>query len=160
MIKEMQQNGCTVGSHSVSHPFPSRVKSHAKKGPEAYKDFLKLELGMSRKFLKSRFGEPVTTYVYPGGYYTEEMFTIGDEAGYEFYFTVKPGKVRRDSPNHTLPSAVIWSSTFVYSDMLGASVISPKSASDRYGVSIGTRCFTRLKATSCSSRSRSTSTWS
>lgn len=107
MIKEMQQNGCTIGSHSVSHPFPSTVKSHAKKGPEEYDKFLRKELGHSRKFLMSKFKEPVTTYAYPGGYFTEEMFKIGDELGYEFYFTVKPGKVRRDSPNHTLPRYII-----------------------------------------------------
>lgn len=107
MIKEMQQHGCTIGSHSVSHSFPSTVKSHAKKGPQAYDTFLRLELDVSRRFLHGKFKEPVTTYAYPGGYFTKEMFPIGDAAGYEFYFTVKPGKIRRDSSNYTLPRYIV-----------------------------------------------------
>ncbi|MDA1007283.1 MAG: polysaccharide deacetylase family protein [Verrucomicrobia bacterium] len=107
MIKEMQQNGCTIGSHSVSHPFPSTVKSHAKKGPDDYNAFLRTELGESRRFLKDKFGEEVTTYAYAGGYYTDEMFAIGNEAGYELFLTVKPGKVRRDSPRHTIPRYIV-----------------------------------------------------
>lgn len=107
MIKEMQQHGCTIGSHSVSHPFPSTVKKHAKEGPEAYEKFLRRELGESRRFLRERFGEAVTTYAYPGGYYTGEMFPIAEEAGYEVLFTVKDGKVRRDAPNHSLPRYIV-----------------------------------------------------
>lgn len=111
MIKEMQQNGCTIGSHSVSHPLPTQVKAQAKKGPEAYQKFLRTEFGESRKFLKAKFKEPVTTYAYPGGYFPSEMFPFGDDAGYECFFTVAPGKVRRDSSNHALPRYIVHGTT-------------------------------------------------
>ncbi|NNC86951.1 MAG: polysaccharide deacetylase family protein [Akkermansiaceae bacterium] len=107
MIKEMQKHGCSIGSHSVSHPFPGTVKRHAAKGPDAYQKFLHTEMVDSREFLKARFDVPVTTYAYPGGYYTDEMFPIAQEAGYEFLFTVKPGKVRLNSDNRSLPRYII-----------------------------------------------------
>ncbi len=35
MIREMVLSKlCTIGSHSVSHPFPSKIKKAAKEGPE------------------------------------------------------------------------------------------------------------------------------
>ena len=107
MIKEMQQHGCTIGSHSVSHPFPGTVKRHARKGEEDYFKFLRAEYGDSKAFLEKRFSKPVTAYAYPGGYLTEDMFPIGDEFGYKFFFTVKPGKIRRNSPNRTLARYII-----------------------------------------------------
>ncbi len=111
MIKEMQQNGCTIGSHSVSHALPAQGKAQAKKGPEAYHQFLRSEFGDSRKFLMDKFKEPVTTYAYPGGYFPSEMFPFGDDAGYECFFTVVPGKVRRDSSNHALPRYIVHGTT-------------------------------------------------
>ena len=108
MIKEMVESDlCTIGSHSVSHPFPSKVKNAAKAGPEAYTKFLRTELGDSKKFLDEKFKIKVTTYAYPGGYQTEEMFPIADEFGYDHLFTVKPGKVRRDSNRYTLPRYIV-----------------------------------------------------
>ena len=108
MINEMVDSGlCTIGSHSVSHPFPSDVKKAAKKGPEAYDQFLQTELGDSKRFLEDTFEGDITTYAYPGGYFTDEMFPIANELGYDHLFTVKPGKVRRDSASHTLPRYIV-----------------------------------------------------
>ena len=107
MIREMQKNGATIGSHSVSHPFPGTVKSQARKGPKAFDAFLRREFGDSKSFLQERFGQPITTYAYPGGYHTEEMFPVADEYGYEFLFTVLPGKIRRNLDNRTLPRYII-----------------------------------------------------
>ena len=33
MIKEMMKHGATIGSHSVTHPFPQAVKASRKRGP-------------------------------------------------------------------------------------------------------------------------------
>ncbi len=108
MIREMVGSDlCTIGSHSVSHPFPSKVKKAAKAGPEAYEKFIRTELGDSKKFLDENFKTNVTTYAYPGGYHTDEMFPIADEFGYDHLFTVKPGKIRRDSNRHTLPRYIV-----------------------------------------------------
>ena len=107
MIKEMMKHGATIGSHAVSHPYPATVKKHRKEGPDAFDKFLRNEMGESKRFLEAKFGEAVTTYAYPGGYQTREMFALGEEFGYEHLFTVLPGKVRRDTPNHSVPRYVI-----------------------------------------------------
>ena len=108
MIREMMDSQlCSIGSHSVSHPFPSKVKKAAAQGPEAYQAFLRKELGTSKSFLEETFQTKITTYAYPGGYHTPEMFPLAEEFGYHYLFTVKPGKVRRDSPAETLPRYIV-----------------------------------------------------
>ena len=107
MIKEMMANGCSIGSHSVSHPFPGAIKRQAAKGPKIYDAFLRREFGESKRILESKFEQPVTTFAYAGGYYVEEMFPLAEELGYEFLFTVVPGKIRRDLDNRVLPRYII-----------------------------------------------------
>ncbi|MGB0992488.1 MAG: polysaccharide deacetylase family protein [Akkermansiaceae bacterium] len=107
MIKEMMKNGCTIGSHSVSHPYPSVVKKKRAEGAEPFTKFLQVEFGQSRKILESKFSEKVITYVYPGGFYTGEMFPVAGEAGYEFLFTCDPEKTTRATPNYTIPRYII-----------------------------------------------------
>ena len=107
MIKEMMANGATIGSHSVTHPYPQTVKQNRKRGEEAYAKFLRTEMGESKRFLESKFGTEVDTYAYPGGYFTEEMFGTADQIGYTHLFTVHPGKVKRSVPNNVLPRYVI-----------------------------------------------------
>ncbi len=107
MIKEMQKNGCTIGSHSISHPFPSKVKKEKAKGPESFTKYLQHELGDSRKKLKAKFGTLVNSYAYPGGFVTDEMLPVAKENGYDCMFTVLPGKTRRSSPDLLLPRYII-----------------------------------------------------
>ncbi len=107
MIKEMMKNGCTIGSHSVSHPYPSEVRKHQRKGEDAYKKFIDTELGESKKILEKSFSQPITTYVYPGGVHTPEMFEAASTLGYQHLFTVKPGKVTRKSDDNILPRYII-----------------------------------------------------
>ena len=107
MIKEMMANGATLGSHSVSHPFPQEVKKFRKQGEEAFDKFLNTEMGESKRFLEGKFGGKVETYAYPGGYFTEEMLTKATELGYTHLFTVHPGKVKRSVSNNVLPRYVI-----------------------------------------------------
>jgi peptidoglycan/xylan/chitin deacetylase (PgdA/CDA1 family) len=107
MIKEMMKHGATVGSHSVTHPFPQAVKANRKRGAETYDKFLDKEMGESKRFLEEKFGEPVTTYAYPGGFFTEEMLTKAGQLGYTHLFTVQPGKVKITNPNEVLPRYII-----------------------------------------------------
>lgn len=107
MVKEMMLHGASVGSHSTSHPYPKAVKESQKAGSDEYEAFLDLEMGESKRFLEKTFGITISTYVYPGGFYTEEMFTKADELGYSHLFTVLPGKVTQESNDQTLPRYVI-----------------------------------------------------
>jgi peptidoglycan/xylan/chitin deacetylase (PgdA/CDA1 family) len=107
MIQEMIKAGATIGSHSVSHPYPIVFKSHRKKGPDKYDAFLRKEMGESKRFLESKFGVKAETYSYPGGFMTEEMLPLASEFGYTYAFTVQPGKVKRSTPDETLPRYMI-----------------------------------------------------
>lgn len=107
MIQEMLAHGASIGSHSVTHPFPITVKKYRKKGPVAYNIFLRKEMGESKTYLESKFPAKVTTYAYPGGFYTDEMLTLGDAFHYDFMFTVLPGKIKRSLRNETLPRNII-----------------------------------------------------
>ncbi len=107
MIEEMIRSGATIGSHSVSHPYPLTVKSHRKKGPDAYDAYLRKEMGESKRFLESKFKVKAATYSYPGGFFTEEMLPLAKEFGYTHAFTVQPGKVKRSMPDANLPRYMI-----------------------------------------------------
>ena len=108
MIKEMLDSKlCSLGSHSVSHPFPSQIKKEAEKGAEDYEKFLRKEFGDSKVFLEKTFKKKITSYAYPGGYHTGEMYPLAKEIGYKELFTVEPGKVRRNSPGEALPRYIV-----------------------------------------------------
>ena len=107
MITEMVATGATIGSHSVSHPYPLTVKNYQKKGADIYDAYLRKEIGESKRFLESKFPVKVSAYAYPGGYFTEEMIKIGKEFHYDFMFTVLPGKISRVNPNENLPRYII-----------------------------------------------------
>lgn len=107
MIKEMQKHGATIGSHSMSHPYPGTVKTQQRKGPKLYAEFLEREMGQSQAFLEKNFGQKVNTYCYPGGFHTDEMFVLGAKYQYDHMFTVLPGKIKRDTDDRTLPRYVI-----------------------------------------------------
>ncbi len=98
-IRVLIEEGVTIGSHSVSHPFPQEFRRRAR-GPAAdYQAWLDTEFRESRAFLENRFGIKVTTYAYPGGYYTPEMAQRGTtDWGYEALFTCNPVRTSWDTP--------------------------------------------------------------
>jgi peptidoglycan/xylan/chitin deacetylase (PgdA/CDA1 family) len=107
MIREMMANGGTIGSHSVSHPYPQAVKAKKNLGAEIFDAFLQNELGTSKQFLEEKFSVAVPTYAYPGGFFTDEMLSKAEQIGYSHLFTVQPGKVKITSPNNILPRYII-----------------------------------------------------
>lgn len=111
MIDEMLENGMTIASHSVSHPFPSAYKKKRKQGEAEYTEFLKTEIGESKVELEKQFQQSVRSYIYPGGYYTEDMFPVLRTHGYEYAFSVKPGKVTLDSKDLEIPRYVVLGTT-------------------------------------------------
>lgn len=107
MISELLQQGGSLGSHSVSHPYPATIKAHRKKGEHDFDAFLRKEMGESKRFIESKFSTSSTTYAYPGGFVTEEMLPLADEFGYTSLFTVIPGKIKRSTPDKRLPRYMI-----------------------------------------------------
>ena len=107
MISEILQQGGSLGSHSVSHPYPATIQAHRKKGEHDCDAFLRQEMGESKRVIESKFSTSSTTYAYPGGFVTEEMFPLADEFGYTSLFTVIPGKIKRSTPDKRLPRYMI-----------------------------------------------------
>ena len=107
MIKEMQKHGCSIGSHSVSHPYPAAVKAERAKGEASFRSYLRKEMGQSRKKLQQQFTGDISCYAYPGGFLTGEMLPIAAELGYQCLFTVMPGKTTRSTSNFTIPRYII-----------------------------------------------------
>jgi peptidoglycan/xylan/chitin deacetylase (PgdA/CDA1 family) len=107
MIEEMLKSGASIGSHSVSHPYPVEIKNQRKKGFDPYDAYLRKEMGESKRFLETKLATTVSCYAYPGGFYTAEMIPLGAEFGYDHLFTVIPGKVKRAAPNSSLPRYII-----------------------------------------------------
>ncbi|MEI6607605.1 MAG: polysaccharide deacetylase family protein [Verrucomicrobiota bacterium] len=108
MITEMLQHGGSLGSHSVSHPYPTTIKAFRKKGAHDFDAFLRKEIGESKRFIETKFSTTVTTYAYPGGFVTDEMWPIAEEFGYTTLFTVTPGKIHRATPDQRLPRYMIF----------------------------------------------------
>jgi peptidoglycan/xylan/chitin deacetylase (PgdA/CDA1 family) len=106
-IREMMAGGAEVGSHSVSHPLPSKIRGLEKRAPEEADAFLRMEMKDSKQFLEDLIAKPVRTYAYPGGYNTEREQEIGVEAGYEALFTVNPARVNWDMPASTLARYIV-----------------------------------------------------
>ena len=92
MIREMQNHGATIGSHSTSHYYPKTWKEAESSGEAALNTMLDIEIGESHKRLSALFG-PIKTYCYPGGYVTQPMVDHLPGYGYVAAFTVIPGKV-------------------------------------------------------------------
>ena len=106
-IRDIMANKGEVGSHSVSHPLPSKIKGLSKRNPEEADTFLRMEMKDSKQFLEDMLALPIRTYAYPGGYNTEREQEIGKEAGYEALFTVNPARVTWDMPAGRLPRYII-----------------------------------------------------
>lgn len=106
-IREILASRGEVGSHSVSHPLPSKIKGLQRKSTEEADSFLDVEMKDSKQFLEDLLASPVRTYAYPGGYNTEREQEIGKEVGYEALFTVNPARVTWDMPASTLSRFII-----------------------------------------------------
>ncbi len=97
-IREMMQNGATVGSHSANHLYPRSWKNAKKKGAEELAALADKEIKDSKATLTEKLpGAAIDTYCYPGGFFTPEMIAKVEESGYQAAFTVVPKKVTKDT---------------------------------------------------------------
>lgn len=97
-IREIMAAGGEVGSHSVSHPYKSKIDSMFRKSTADGEGFLRMEMKDSKQFLEDLLAVKVPTYAYPGGFFSPREEEIGKEAGYEAMFTVNPAKATWDTP--------------------------------------------------------------
>jgi peptidoglycan/xylan/chitin deacetylase (PgdA/CDA1 family) len=84
-LKEMQENGAEIHSHTKSHPFLTQRRG---KSEADYLKWLEAELPGSRKLLEEKLGRPVTCLAYPYGDWNPFVEQKAVEGGYEAIFTV------------------------------------------------------------------------
>jgi len=72
-LKELVKEGMWIGSHSVSHPYLSRINDPAA---------LRREIFESKRILEADLGMPITSFAYPFGHYTPQVVDLVKQAGY------------------------------------------------------------------------------
>jgi len=87
-LREMQQNGIDIQSHSISHP--DLVKIAAKDTPES-REKLYREFYLSRKLIELKMGKPVDLFAFPFGYYDTKTIQCASLAGYRRVFSTDEG---------------------------------------------------------------------
>ncbi len=103
-IREMMQNGCEIGSHTVSH---DSLTNRKKLPAQEYQMKLISELRDSRDFLEHNLGVKVTSLAYPYGVLDDTVVDTTLQIGYEGGVTVSPQKVTWDTPNGRLPRYIV-----------------------------------------------------
>lgn len=92
-IKELYNNGMTIGSHTISHPDLRNLSDTE----------LISQLDGSRSLIKDNTSISVTDFCYPAGKYNENVITKLKELGYQTATTVAPGLATQDSSSFELP---------------------------------------------------------
>jgi len=85
-LREMSAAGMSIQSHSLSHPFLSDLS----------RDDLHKELYESRELLESKLHIPVTVLSIPGGFFSRDVLTMAEDAGYKGVCTSVPGLNKLD----------------------------------------------------------------
>ena len=91
-LREMNQAGVEIGSHTVTHPILPNVDDEQ----------LRYELVSSRTRLESELGTPVTLFCYPNGSYDDRVETAVRDAGYKLAVTTVPRLNDQRSDLHAL----------------------------------------------------------
>jgi len=72
-LRSLRDAGMWIGSHSLSHPYLTRIKNRAA---------LRRQIFDSKRILEEKLGEPVTAFAYPFGQYNKEIVSLVRQAGY------------------------------------------------------------------------------
>jgi peptidoglycan/xylan/chitin deacetylase (PgdA/CDA1 family) len=83
VIKSLPSSLVTVGAHTVSHPYLSRIP----------RDTARVEIELSRAMLSEMTGQDVRLLSFPYGDYDEQVTGMCKDAGYEFVFGIEPKSV-------------------------------------------------------------------
>jgi peptidoglycan/xylan/chitin deacetylase (PgdA/CDA1 family) len=104
-IRTVYENGCEIGSHSVSHPLLAK-KSNIEQ--------IEKELVESGKIIENKIGRFPLSFAYPFGSYNEIIKKIVLKSGYRFALTVEPHTYLR--PNHNvfeIPRVELYSESLI-----------------------------------------------
>ncbi len=81
-VREMSDGGIAFGSHTLTHPFLSRIpRQQAEK-----------EIRLSKDMIEQQTGKPVRTLAYPSGDFNRDVKTMVQAAGYRAAASTAPGR--------------------------------------------------------------------
>lgn len=87
-LDELRRTGLfDIQSHTYWHPNFRQEKR--KLSPEAYRDFVRMQLVKPRKVLAQRLGVDADLLAWPFGIYDDELLAAAAEAGYAAAFTIE-----------------------------------------------------------------------
>ena len=96
-VREMRGYGITFGSHTLTHPFLTRIsRKQAQK-----------EICLSKDIIEQKTGMPITTFSYPSGNFDSDIKQIVKEAGYSAAVSTIPGYNSTHDDVHALKRNVI-----------------------------------------------------
>ena len=96
-IRKLRLNNITFGSHTLTHPFLTRI-DRARQASE---------IADSKSVLEDVLGEEVEFFCYPAGDYNEEVVKLAREAGYQAGLTCDRGAATSNEDPLTLPRKAI-----------------------------------------------------
>jgi len=107
-LREMEKNGITAQSHTVTHaPLP-----------ELPDERIREELALSKRQAETELGHPIDFIAYPTGVHDLHIVGIAKEAGYKGGFTVKYGNVDRNSNVYALERVPIFRTAATNTDFV------------------------------------------
>lgn len=115
-IRELASAGGTICSHSVSH---QNMSSRKGKSEEAYREWLKVELEESQRFLEENFGDTgavIRTFAFPYGIYNDQVKEMAKDFGYEACFTVNGKKTNWEDDDMEIGRYVVHGTTLANFD--------------------------------------------
>ena len=83
VIKALPSSLVTIGAHTVSHPYLSRIS----------RDAARAEIEQSRAMLREMTGQDVRLLSFPYGDYDQQVAEMCRNAGYDFAFGIEPTPV-------------------------------------------------------------------
>lgn len=106
--KEMEQNGISIESHTVSHQSMTELTDEQ----------LRFELAESKKRIETMLGKTVSFVAYPTGTYNLHIAQLVKEAGYKGAFTIKYGNVDQASNMYALERIPIFHTANTFQSFL------------------------------------------
>jgi len=96
-VREMSDGGIAFGSHTLSHPFLTRIPRKQ----------CQWEVCRSKEMIEQQIGKPVTMFAYPSGDFNSRTREVVREAGYRAAVSIRAGGNRPDDDIYALHRNVI-----------------------------------------------------
>jgi peptidoglycan/xylan/chitin deacetylase (PgdA/CDA1 family) len=97
-LREMRDAGVDIQSHTMNHQNLRMKKGKFQSQFATWEEWLRFEIGESRRVLERQLGISVRALAYPYGNHNEEIRAVAMEAGYEAAFSVYGQRLSYHSP--------------------------------------------------------------